>query len=345
MTTFINDLRYGVRLLLKTPGFTLVAITALAIGLGANITIFGFANALLLKPMPIAEPDRVIRAYSGWQSNVLYEQYLQYRDQNRSLEHLAEFSGAEISLRIDGPPERVAGAAVTGNYFQTIGVPAALGRPITPDDDHRSAAGVLMLSDTFWRRRFDGNPDVIGRQVSVNSVPYTIIGVTPPGFTGTLAPFVTPIYLPWNAPGLRSPRSGGLIGRLRPDISIPQAQADLISVAKALQIEQNREIAITVYPATTLPAFISNGVGAFMGLLMVVAGLVLLIACIGLALGLVSAFALTRMITDLLYGVAATDPAAFAGIALVLGATAFAACYIPARRASRIDPLVALRDE
>lgn len=237
----------------------------------------------LLRPLPIAEPQRVVQAYSGWQSNVRYEQYAGYRDQNRSMENLAEVSGAEISLRADGPPEHVRGFAITGNYFETIGVRAALGRTITHEDDNRAAPGVLMLSDAFWRRRFDGNPNAVGSQVFVNGIPYTIIGVAPPSFKGTLAFVVGQIYIPWNAPGFRAPRSGHLIGRLRPNISISQAQADLLAVAKQLNIEQSREIAITVYPATMLPGFIQGTVAAFMGLLLAVAGLVLLIACVNIA--------------------------------------------------------------
>lgn len=286
MNSFFGDLRYGARLLARSPGFTFVAVAALAFGIGANVTIFGFANALLLKPLPIAEPDRVIRAYSGTESNTNYAHYQEYRDRNSTLSELAAFQGVSVSLRAEGPPQQLMGQSVTGNYFTALGVAAQLGRVIESNDDQPGAPGVVVLGHGFWRRHFGGDPQVIGRAVMLDGHPYTIVGVAPASFLGAMAPMAPELWVPWNAPGQDQDRAAHLIGRLRPGASITQAQADLSTIAAritAAQPDPNYRATITVYPARTLVQFFVPATTAFLGLLMAVVGLVLLIACVNIA--------------------------------------------------------------
>src|SRR5262245_29291206 len=175
---FLQDFRYGIRMLTRHRGFSAVAIATLALGIGVNTIIFGLANALFLRPAPVSDPDRVLRAYSNRHSNTDYSIYQQYRDRTRTLSGLALFQGASASLRADRAPEHVFAMVVTGNYFEVLGVRAALGRVIADGDD-RGAAGVVVLSDRTWRTRFDGSPSVIGRPLAINGQAFTIVGVAP----------------------------------------------------------------------------------------------------------------------------------------------------------------------
>jgi len=290
-----QDLRYGLRMLLKNRGFSFVAVTALAFGIGTNVLIFTLANALLLRPLAVANPESVIRAYTNVHSNTSYADYLDYRDSNHTLSALAAFQMASVSIRADGPPEHAWGMTVSGNYFDALGVTAARGRAIAPADDRIGAPGAIVLSDGFWRRRFGGDPTLIGHPLIVNGNSFTIIGVAPPGFTGTMAPLLPELWIAWNAPGFapsrddiirRRGRSAHLIGRLQPGVSRLQTQADLSVRAAALALEHpdtNRDLTITVYPGRTLSDDFGSAPTLFVALLMVVVGLVLLIACTNLA--------------------------------------------------------------
>ncbi len=150
-----RDLRHGCRTLARTPGFTLVTVTTLALGMGANLVIFSLANTLLFRPLAVPDPHRVIRAYTNTRSNTSYADYTEYRDRNHTLAALAAFQLASVSLRADGSPEHVFGMVASGNYFDALGVHPSLGRAIADADDRAGAPGVAMLSDGFWRRRFD----------------------------------------------------------------------------------------------------------------------------------------------------------------------------------------------
>jgi putative ABC transport system permease protein len=277
-----RDLRYGVRSLAKSPGFTLVAISALAIGIGANVTIFGFANALLLRPLPVPEDDRVVRVFHNRTANVPYADYVQYRDRNQTLAALAAFQSAPLNLRADGSPELVWAMKVTGNYFGTLGIPAALGRTIGPGDDRAGAAGAAMLADGFWRRRFGADPSIVGRTITIDGSPFTIVGVTPASFSGTLAPFLPELWVPWNGPHRAGSSSSLLIGRLRAGASVGQVQADLDVIAAGFAQARDDRALVTVYPGRVLHPELAAPVGAFAGLLLAISGLVLLIACLNI---------------------------------------------------------------
>jgi predicted permease len=290
-----RDVRYGCRMLARSPGFTLVTITTLALGVGANLVIFCVADTLLLKPLAVSDPPRVIRAYTNASSNTSYADYLEYRDRNLTLSALAAFQLASVSLRTDGSPDHFFGMVVSGNYFEALGVHAAPGRAIAEADDRAGAPGVAMLSDGFWRSRFRGDPSVTGRAVTINGFPFTVVGVVPAAFTGTMAPIVPDVWVPWNAPGFalsaaemgrRQGRSAHLIGRLRPGNTLQAAQADLATLASTLATsypDTNRGKTMTVYPGGTLSADFGPGPEVFIAFLMAVVGLVLLIACLNIA--------------------------------------------------------------
>lgn len=292
--TFVQDLRFGWRMLARNRGFTAVALTALAVGIGANIAIFSLANALLLRPLPIRDPAHVVRAYSYRFSNTEYSSYLEYRDQNRTLSQLAAFQLASLSLRTGTAPEHLFGMVVSGNYFDALGVLAARGRTITPNDDRPGAAGVAVLSDGCWRRRFAADADAIGRVVTINGHAFTIVGIAPPEFTGTMAPLTPELWIPWNAPGM-APAGGDstgaghdvhMIGRLKSETTLAQAQADLSLIASGIAQRfpaTNRNLRVSVYSARTLIDEISGPAAGFVALLMGIVGLVLLIACVNIA--------------------------------------------------------------
>jgi len=295
MSELIKDLQYGTRLLLKSPGFTVVTILALAVGVGANITIFGFANTLLIRPLDASQPDRLIRAYSSGTdlvSVIDYNDYLQYRDRNLSLSNVAIFHwGGLRPVRAGGPAEMIHVMPVSGNYFETLGVPAAMGRTINPDDDSPEATRVVMLSDICWRHHFAAAPDVIGRTIFIGRVPFIIIGVTPAWFRGTIGgPVIPQFYVPWS----RHAGGGQLLGRLNPGLSRSEVQADLSRVAAQLAAEQKRHISISVYPATELAPSIIKTMSLFALLLMAVVSLVLLIACDNIAILLLAHSAARR---------------------------------------------------
>jgi predicted permease len=295
LDTLAQDLRYGGRMLARNPGFSIVAVTALALGIAANVVIFSLANMLIFRPLPVTNPDQLIRAYTDTHSNTAYADYLEYRDHNRTLAGLAAFQLASVSLRSGGAPEHVYGMAVSGNYFDLLGVGAARGRAITREDDRTGAPGVVVLSDGFWRRRFGGDAALLGHTVTIDGHAFTVIGIAPSGFTGTMAPIVPDTWVAWNAPGValtpeqvarRTGRSTHMIGRLRPGVSRAQAEADLATLASALAQEHpdtNRGSTVTISPARTLSDDFGPGPTIFVGFLMAVVGLVLFIACINIA--------------------------------------------------------------
>jgi len=284
----MRDLLHGMRLLRKNPAYTVVATFALSVGLGANLTIFGYVNALLLRPLSVWEPERVVRAYGGTtvaDSLIAFADYLEYRDRNQSLTGLAAYHpGGLRGIRIDGPMEHVAVTPVTGNYFETLGVRALLGRAISPEDDRHGAPAVAMLSDAYWGSRFGRDARVVGRTVTINGCAFQIVGVTPPAFEGTAAPVIPQLYAPWQNACTGAAAAGHLIGRLRPGVSRSEARADLSRIATQLSEERGCRTAILVYPAHILfPGFFSVA-SSYAALLMAVVMLVLLVACSNIAI-------------------------------------------------------------
>ena len=288
MSTFLADVRYGCRVLLRSPGFSFVAVAALAIGIGANLTIFGFAKDLLLSPPAgVADADRVVRAFTNRFSNTGYVDYEAYRDRNHTFVALAAFRAESLSLRLEGAPEQIFGLAVSGNYFNALGVPAAIGRSILQADDRPDAPGVVMISDRFWRLRWASNPGVLGQTITLNGRPTTVIGVAPRAFIGTMAPFMPDVFVPVTQPRHGAPTASvQMIGRLRPGTTIGEAQADLTTLAASFDrapTADRRRPMLTLYAARTLVPEIAMPAAIFAGVLLAVVGLVLLLACVNIA--------------------------------------------------------------
>src|SRR5262249_25425805 len=185
MKNILQDLRYGARMLLKNPGFTLIAVLTLALGIGANTAIFSVINGVLLKPLPYREPEQLVRLFSSSQSQprfpVARGNFQNYREQNATLAGMALYTRRDVELSQDGKPERVAGLVVTAGFFDLLGVRPLLGREFGHEDELPNNNSVVILSHALWQRRFNGDPGVVGRTVTLSGRPFTIVGVMPPG--------------------------------------------------------------------------------------------------------------------------------------------------------------------
>lgn len=235
--SLLQDLRYGLRMLIRAPGFTATAVAVLAVGIGVNATVFSLANAFFLRPLPVPDSATLVRVYSNRFSNTPYPTYLQLRDRNSTLTGLAAFRVQSFGLRVDSDTEHAFGELASGEYFRLLGIAPARGRLLEPSDDRPGTSPVAVLSYAFWMRRFAGSSDVVGRTIGLNGQPFTIVGVAPEGFTGVLAPVVGDLWVPVAADVLLRPALDSsvrldsmtmhLIGRLKPGLQRAQAQADL----------------------------------------------------------------------------------------------------------------------
>ena len=303
MPGFLQDLRYAFRMLAKHPGFTSMAVLTLALGIGANTAIFTVVNELLLKPRPgIGRPGQLVdvgRSQDGRGfDNMSYPNYADYRDRNRTFSGVLGyiFELRPVSLSDNGTAERIYGGVVSGNYFSVLEAKPALGRFFAPEEDKTEGARpVTVLSYSFWKRRFAGDPGAIGREIKINGQMFTIIGVASQGFRGTMVlspdawfPMMTASVILPDATLLSSRSSVWMlaIGRLKPGVSIDQARADLTSIANNLQREYPRENegrGVALSPSRLFPGELQPLIAGFMTLLMVIVGLVLLIACVNVA--------------------------------------------------------------
>jgi len=188
MDSIIKDIRYGVRGLLKRPGFTAIALVALALGIGANTAIFSLVHAVVIRPLPFPDPDRLVWVYGnirngGSRASVSPPDFLDYRSQNKTFEQFAA-SGTQplaVNLTGSGEPERLFASAVSGNYFDTFGITPAIGRAFTLDNEKPGSDQVTVLSHAFWQKRFGGDPNIVGKTITLDSRSYQILGVMPAG--------------------------------------------------------------------------------------------------------------------------------------------------------------------
>ncbi len=259
MKSFWQDLRYAARMLSKSPAFTAIAVLSLALGIGANTSIFSFVNAVLLRPLPVVEPERLVSVFNSQRDDPYnvssYPDYVDYRDKNEVFSGLAASANISLSLNSDDQTEAISGLIVTGNYFDVLGVRAALGRVFLPEEDKTPGAHpVAIIGYGLWQRRFAADRNVVGKQLLLNGQSFTIVGVAPANFNGTEAGRTTDIYVPMMMqavvrpprsgysgemnPDLLSKRSAGwldVIGRLKPGVTIEQAQAGMTTLAKQLE--------------------------------------------------------------------------------------------------------------
>lgn len=248
METFLKDLRYAARQLRKTPGFTAVAVLTLGLGIGANAAIFSAVNAVLLRPLPFKDPERLVLlsetvVREGVERRPLsYPDFMDWRDRNRVFESMAGFD--QVSLTLAGEePERVSGEMVSAEYFALLGAAPALGRLFLPEEDRVPGThSVAILSYDLWRRRFGSDPDVVGRMVEVNDRHVNVIGIMPEGFAGLTDEAA--MWLPMMLADLagraddltdRGARWMPAIARLKPGVTLERAQAEMTAIARALE--------------------------------------------------------------------------------------------------------------
>jgi putative ABC transport system permease protein len=231
MNTLWQDLRYGARMLLKKPGFTLVAVITLALGIGANTAIFTVVNAVLLRPLPFPEPERIMQLGPEWPnsfSSASQVKFVFWREHQRSFEAVAATMGVGSGINLAGGDEAeyVSGIRVSVDFFRVLGVHPALGRGFTPEEDSPQGERVVILSDGLWRRRFGADTQIVGRAVSLNSRDHTVVGVMPPDFKYTVP---VDLFIPLRTnPATRDEgHNYTVLGRLKPGVTLAQAHTDL----------------------------------------------------------------------------------------------------------------------
>jgi macrolide transport system ATP-binding/permease protein len=302
METLWRDVRFGMRQLRKSPGFTFVAVLSLGLGIGGNAVIFSLISTILLRPLAISHPEQVFAIHQGKEKDASYSQSMSYpnykdiRDRNEVLSGMAVYRFDPMSLSHNGSNERIWGYLVSGNYFDVLGVQALLGRTFTADEDRTpSSHPVVVLSYGCWQRRFGGDPAIVGSSIQINGHTFTAIGVAPAGFTGTESVFTPEFWVPsmmqeWveTRSGLESRGDGQWLpfGRLKPGIDAEQAGAQLNTVAGQLGREfpsQDEGMTLRLTPPGLVDPNLRSAVIAFSGALMLTVLLVLLIACTNLA--------------------------------------------------------------
>jgi predicted permease len=293
-----HDLRYTLRILGKTPGFVAIAVLTLALGIGANSTIFTWVNATLLNPIPgLAHTSQVVAVTLNRNGPFSYPDFKDVRDGTKSFSGMTAFALLPVSLTGKEKPERVWGMLVTANYFPMLGVRPTLGRGFLPSEERAAnAAPVVVISYRLWQRRFGGDRAILGRTIHINTHPFTIVGVTPPVFQGSTSGLRAEMWLPVTMePELakedllagRGTQWLQPLGRLRPDVPRERAQAELTTlygqIVRQYPDSHRGENRIRLYPLWRAP----NGANAFFSqllpILMALAGVVLLLACANLA--------------------------------------------------------------
>jgi putative ABC transport system permease protein len=244
METLLRDIRYGLRSLLKRPGFTVIALIALALGIGANTAIFSLVNAVLLRPLPYAEPHRLVWVFGnirngGNRASVSPLDFLDYRAQNTAFEQFAASISVPVHLNLtgNGEPERLTASGVTGNYFQVLGVRPALGRTFLLENEKTGNDQVTVLSYALWQKRFASDPAILSKTITLDGKSCSVLGVMPQDFNG---PQAAELWVPLNfdiSPGMKQRKAHFLrpIGKLKAGVTMAQAQADTDAVARRLE--------------------------------------------------------------------------------------------------------------
>ncbi|MFZ3247123.1 MAG: ABC transporter permease [Candidatus Acidiferrales bacterium] len=286
-----QDVKYGLRMLAKAPGFTAVAVLTLALGIGANTAMFSVVDGVMLAPLPYAQPDRLVVI---WENNLhfkhhVWASYPNFQDWQRSagsFEQMAALRWQDFDVTSPGAPEHLQGENVSADFFAMLGVNLALGRNFSPQEDQRGGAPVVIISSSFWRNRFGGNPQALGKPVTLNGIVYAVVGVLPPGFS--FADQHDDVYTPLGQgdPLMLDPRGAPAvlsIARLKPGVSLSQAQAEMITIQghlEQLYPDANRGVGTDVVP---LKQVMIGDVNGTLLLLLGAVGLVLLIACANVA--------------------------------------------------------------
>jgi len=301
-----QDLRFGLRMLRKNPGFSLIAILTLALGIGANTAIFSLANTLLLRSLPVPQPQELVTIGrgDGLGEPLSYPDFVALRERNDVLSGLAAATAAEVSFGNGSRSEVLRGELVSSDYFDVLGVRPLLGRSFAPEEE-RSPQAVVILSHAVWQSRFSSDPDIVGKTITLHRQPYTVIGVAPAGFNGMAEMFRTDLWLPLrmlpqaqpmfrNSLANRHDQLFGAIGRLKSGVSLTQAQTALETINRQLELaepppasrqrdpNEDRSLKLAHPQGINLPHF-RRRVQMGTALLFFVVGIVLLIACANVA--------------------------------------------------------------
>jgi putative ABC transport system permease protein len=288
MQTLWQDLRYGARMLLKQPVFSLIAVITLALGIGGNTAIFSLVNTVLLRPLPFAEPERLVWTWGefsgGNRASTSPPDFIDYHAQNQVFDELAAMIFNSFNLTGTGEPERVTGGTVTANFFQALGVKVVQGRAFTPEEEQSGRGQVAIISNRLWRERFAGDPGIIGKTIVLDGRSHTVVGVAPEATRLLLeAEIWTP--LTFDNPEMKIRRFHFLraIGRLKPGVTLQQAQSDIDAVASRLEKlypESNKDWRLRLVP---MREYLVGETRRPLYVLLGAVGLVLLIACANVA--------------------------------------------------------------
>jgi predicted permease len=301
METLLQDIRFGFRQLMKQRGFAALAIISMALGIGANTSIFSLVDTVLLRPLAVKEPSQLVELYgtlhngADW-SLQSYPNYKDYRDRNTVLSGLFVYRVVVSSLTVNNSSQRVWGYLVSGNYFDVLGVKPTLGRAFLPEEDQTpDSHPVAVISYNCWQHRFGGDPAIVGKRVEFNSRPFAIIGVAPKGFIGTEVAYDPEMFIPVMMATAIEPGSRWLerrdnsnlftVGRLKPGVSEARAKAELETITAQMAKDYPENVGRGIRlgkPGLFIPD-IENSVFAFTGVLAAVGALVLLLACVNLA--------------------------------------------------------------
>jgi predicted permease len=295
MQTLLQDLRYGLRMLAKSPSFTAIAILTLALGIGANTALFSVVNGVLLNALPFPAPDGLVALFTNRihfeRASISYPNFLDWQRENHTFASMAAFRPDDFNLTGAGEAEHVRGEMVSADFFSTLGIRPAIGRWFTSEEDRLGGAPVVVISADLWKRKFGSAPDIVNGKMTLNGTEYTIVGVLPTTFTLRMQNFPenNEVYVPigqWTDVIFRD-RSAGLgtkaIGRLKAGVTVEQARADMVSIANRLADAypvEDKDSGVTVM---SLKESMVREIRPFLLVLMGAVGFVLLIACVNVA--------------------------------------------------------------
>ncbi|HKQ78547.1 MAG TPA: ABC transporter permease [Blastocatellia bacterium] len=291
MQSLLQDLRYGARMLLKKPGFTLIAVITLALGIGANTAIFSVVNAVLLRPLPFAEPDRLVmiremKVPDFPQFAISPANFLDYQKQNTVFERLVAMRPVTFNLTGAGDPERLRGMSLTSGFCAMLGVQPQIGRDFLPEEDQPGRDNVVILSHGLWQRRFGGDPKILNQEISLDGRAYTVVGVMPSTFQ--FLDRTSEIWAPISFTPQQVQHRGGhslsrAIGQLKPGVTLDQARAEMSAIAERLALQYpdtNKGWNVRIW---SLLDFTVGSVKPALLVLLVAVAFVLLIACANVA--------------------------------------------------------------
>ena len=296
MRTLLQDVRYGFRMLMKRPGFTVVAVLALALGIGANTAIFSVVNAVLLRPLPFKDPERLVAV---WETNpqfsaetrnrneVALGNFLDWRAQNQVFEQTAALTHANVNLTGVAEPERIQSVVATTNLFQTLGVQPIMGRAFLPEEEKVGSPRSVILSHGLWQRRFGSDPGLVGKTLTLNGNQTTVVGIMPPGFQLQFPiSLQVDMWLPMRIDPADADRKFHylyVLGRLKPGISLEQAQSAMSNIAAELQQQYPETNADKSAHVVSLHKQLVGNIQSYLYVLFAAVGFVLLIACANVA--------------------------------------------------------------